>query len=289
MSKNKSNKKSGTGKIIFFIFLILIAAAIVIFIIRRPANISKDVISPEIGDISTYYSFSGSIEAKNREVVFADQALQINEWLVKKGDTVKAGDLLYKTKFGAEKKAGIDGEILDINADINEQIMPGAKLLEIVDYSKYLLSIKVDEYDFTAIKPGEKATVKINALSGDFEGTVEEISKEGVYMNGVTFFQATISIPANEQIHVGMSAEARVLNQEVKSAMLLPIESVLFDAANKPYVNVSVNKASVRKDLVLGITDGVNVEVKSGVVSTDKIIVKKENTLQNFRPGRNVE
>ncbi|MHB1483666.1 MAG: efflux RND transporter periplasmic adaptor subunit [Saccharofermentanales bacterium] len=287
MSKNKSKKKY--GKRIFFTFLILIVAAIAIFIVRRPANIIKDVISPEKGDISTYYSFSGSIEAKNREVIFADQALQINEWLVKKGDTVKAGDLLYKTKFGAEKKAGIDGEILDINADINEQIMPGAKLLEIVDYSKYLLSIKVDEYDFTAIKVGEKAAVKINALSGDFTGTVEEISKEGIYMNGVTFFQATISIPANKQIHVGMSAEARVLNQEVKNVLLLPIESVLFDAANKPYVNTSVNNASVRKDLVLGITDGVNVEVKSGVASTDKIIVKKVNTLQNFRPGRNVE
>ncbi len=281
----KSSKK--WGKRIFVTILILAIVGAAAFFALRPKGVTADVISPVKGSIATYYTFSGSIEAKNREIVFADQALQIKEWLVKEGDQVKIDQIIYKPKNGSEKKAKIGGEVLKIYADVDKQVLPGEKLIEIVDYSNYILKVKVDEYDFSALKPGKKAQVKLNSLDKDVTGTVDEVSKEGIYMNGVTYFEATLSIPANNQIRVGMSAEARILNQEAKDVMNLPIETILFDATNKPYVNLLKDAIIQRVDIVLGITDGVNVEVKSGLSLNDKVIIKKANTLQNFGPGIN--
>lgn len=285
MIQNKSKKK--WRKRIIFAVLAIIIIAVLLFIGLKPKPVSSDMIAVKKGSISTYYSFSGSIEAKNREMLFADQALQIKEWNVKEGDLVKVDDVLYTTKLGVSKKATIAGEVLKIYADVNQQVMPGGKILEIVDYSNYLLKVKVDEYDFSAIKKGGKASVKINSISEDVEGTVDDVSKEGSYLNGVTYFQATIVIPPDDRIRVGMSAEARVLNQEASDVLILPIEAILFDTTNKPYVNVLNEKVLVRTDLELGITDGVYVEVKSGVTLDQQVTVKKANTLDNFRPGRN--
>lgn len=285
MVKNKTGRK--WKKRAFFIILALVVIGVALFLYFRPKAITTDTISVKTGSISTFYSFSGSIEARNREMIFADQALQIKEWKVKEGDIVKVDDILYVTKLGIEKKAAIKGEVLTIYADVNQQIMPGAKILEIVDYTDYLLKVKVDEYDFASIKVNGVASVKLNSLDTELDGIVEDISKEGIYMNGVTYFQATISIPANDKIRVGMSAEAKVLNQKATDVPILPIEAILFDAANNPYVNQIKDNISSRVDVVLGITDGVYVEVKSGVVLGDQVAVKKANTLENFRPGSN--
>lgn len=176
---------------------------------------SKEVVGEEMeakkGNISTYYSFSGSIEAKNRQTIFADGAMQIKEFKVKPGDMVKKDDILYKTNRGVNVKSEIDGEILDIFVEEDEQLMPGTKIIEIVDYKDLQLKVKVDEYDLKAIKKGIVANVTIHAINKDFQGTVTDVAKEGTNMNGVTFFNTTISIENQGDILVGMSAEAKVL------------------------------------------------------------------------------
>lgn len=83
-----------------WILAIIVIAAIMVYILPKIRS-SKEIIGDEIevksGDISTYYSFSGSIEAKNRQTVFADGAIQIKEFNVKVGDMVQKDDILYKT------------------------------------------------------------------------------------------------------------------------------------------------------------------------------------------------
>ncbi|MDR7855102.1 efflux RND transporter periplasmic adaptor subunit [Tissierella sp.] len=274
-------------KWILGILVVMAIAAFVLGRIRSPKEIAGDEIEVKSGDVSTYYSFAGSIEAKNRQTIFAEQAIQIKEFKVQTGDMVKKDDVIYETNRGVEVKSEIDGEILDIFVEEDEQLMPGAKIIEIVDYKDLQLRVKVDEYDLKSIEKDIKASITIHALSKDFEGIVTDIAKEGIFMNGVTFFNTTISIENEGDILVGMSAEAKVLNESAEAVAILPMTAINFRDDNSPYVNVKKEGLIETVDVELGITDGINVEIKSGVNISDKVFVPKKAN-HNFGPPEGV-
>lgn len=270
--------KNNGFKWIIGLIIVMVIAGFVLRKIRSPREIVGDEVEVKSGDISTYYSFSGSIEAKNRQTIFAEQAIQIKEFKVQIGDMVEKDDVIYKTNRGVEVKSEIDGEVLQIFVDEDEQLMPGAKIIEIVDYKDLQLRVKVDEYDLKSITKDIKANITIHALNKDFEGIVTDIAKEGIFMNGVTFFNTTISIENKGDILVGMSAEAKVLNESANNVAILPMTAIKFKDDNSPYVNVKKEGLIEIVDVELGITDGVNVEIKSGVNSQDKVFVPKKAT-----------
>ncbi len=274
-------KKKNTGmKWIIAIIIIGVIAAVMVPRLTKVKDVAGDELEVKTGSIKTYYSFSGSIEAKNRQIVFADQPIQISEFKVKAGDIVAKDDVLYKTNRGVNIKSEIDGEILEIYVEEDEQIAPGTKVIEVVDYKDLQLKVKVDEYDLKSIKIDQTANVTIHALEKDFEGIITEISKEGVYINGVTFFNTTILIQNEGDILVGMSAEAKVLNQTSDNAPILPMTAIKFKEDNTPYVNTKVDGVLDEVQLEIGITDGINAEIKSGLKVGDKIFVPKSNTVR---------
>lgn len=278
------SKSKGFKWIVWIVILVAIVAFIK-FKIRSPREVAGDEIEVKSGDISTYYSFSGSIEAKNRQTIFAKEAMQVKEFNVKMGDIVEKDDVLYETNKGIEVKADIDGEVLEIFIDEDEQLMAGTKIIEIVDYNDLQLRAKVDEYDLSSITKYTKANITIHALNKEFDGVITDIAKEGTFMNGVTFFNATIEIANEGDILVGMSAEAKVLNESANNVVILPMTAIKFKDDNSPYVNIKKEGLLEIVNIELGITDGVNVEIKSGVNSSDKVFMPKKATSTFGPPG----
>lgn len=274
-------KKKNTGiKWVIALIIIGVIAATMIPRLKKAKNVAGDEIEVKTGSIKTYYSFSGSIEAKNRQMIFADQPIQISEFKFKAGDIVAKDDVLYKTNRGLNIKSEIDGEVLEVYVEEDEQIAPGTKIIEIVDYKELQLKVKVDEYDLKSIKIDQLADVTIHALNKDFEGTITDIAKEGIYMNGVTFFNTTISIVNEGDILVGMSAEAKVLNQTSENTPILPMSAIKFKEDNSPYVNTKIDGVLSELGLEIGITDGINAEIKSGLKVGDKIFIPKSNVVR---------
>lgn len=273
-----------------WMLIIIGIVAIIVYVlpkIESSKEIAGDEIEVKSGDISTYYSFSGSIEAKNRQTIFAEQAVQIEEFNVNVGDIVQKDDILYKTNRGVDVKSEINGEILDIFVQEDEQLMPGAKIIEIVDYKNLQLNVKVDEYDLKTIKKETPVNITMHALNKEFKGIVTDVAKGGENMNGVTFFDTKISIENPEDILVGMSSEAKVLNKSANNIAILPITAVKFMDNNSPYVNIKQDGKVVEQDIELGITDGVNVEIKSGLNIGD-LVFTHEEAINNFGPPEGV-
>lgn len=243
------------------------------------------------GDIATYYSFSGSIDAKNRQTVYADQLMQIQKVNVTEGQTVAKNDRLLETASGESIRAPIAGEIASISVEKDQQVSPGTKLLQIADYSVMQLKVKVDEYDLGAVTQGKAATVTVHSLGRNLQGTVESVSREGTYLNGVTYFDAVISLPADSSLRAGMSAEAKVLSQSARGVVTLPMADLRFRSDNTPYVLVPSKGrrgGSREVPVTVGVSDGTTVEIKSGLSAGDEVIVPavKSDNSALFGGGR---
>jgi len=279
-----SRKKKAGKKVV--IWSIVGAAAIitaVCAVIFRPAQGGYTEETARISDIATYYSFSGTVAAKNSRTVYAESVMQIKEISVSQGEAVKKDDVLMKTTAGRSITSPIDGTVSEIAAQEGSPQMAGAVLCRVVDYSDLELSVQVDEYDISAISVGKTAAVTINALGKDVTGKVSEVSRDGVNQNGVTYFSAKISLPGGSDLRVGMTAQAKILNQSVKSAVVLPMSAIQFDSDNNPFVYIKSAKGDVTSAAVtLGINDGTNVEIKSGLKSGDVVQVPAATSSDSF-------
>lgn len=262
------------------------AAVLGVALYAMPQKTSYTEVKPTTGNLATNYSFSGSIEAKNRQTVLADKTMQIKAIRVQVGDKVSTDTVLMTTVMGEEIKPSLAGEVSSIYADENAQLMPGAKLLDIVDYSNLQLKVQVDEYDLPAVSIDKDATITIHSLKKDVRGKITAVSKEGEYANGVTTFAATISLANDSNLRVGMSAEAKVINQSVTNVVLLPMSAIQFEANNSPYVLIKDSTNAPRTvGITLGINDGVHAEIKSGVTTNDTVLVPPIVNATGFGSG----
>lgn len=286
-----TKRKSKTKKRIFTLLAVIIVIAGAAFVMPRllPKTAAYESVEAKNGDIKTYYSFSGNVEAKNRQSVIAEKVMQISEINVKEGEQVKKEDVLFTTTTGDEITAKIDGEVSRIDIEENEQVMAGIVLMEIVDYKNLQVNIKLDEYSIPALEVGKDATVYMNAIDKEIKGSINSISKEGQVVNGVTYFTAVIDLDKNKAIKVGMSAEVKFLSESVSNVVTIPMYAVQFDDDNKPFVYLKdENDKYIKTDIKTGINDGTSVEVESGVKSKEVIYYKKVTASSNndgFGPG----
>ncbi|QWU13846.1 HlyD family secretion protein [Paenibacillus sophorae] len=270
-----TKRKSKTRKWLVVSIIVIAVAVIAGAVLKRPAAAAYESVNAKTGDITTYYSFSGNVETKNRQTVMAEKILQISDIKVEEGDTVTEGEVLLTTTAGDEIKSKINGEIVKINVEDNAQVMAGTALLDIVDYNLEL-NVKVDEYDIHALAPGKETTVKIGAINKEMTGKISSISNEGQIMNGITFFMATIDLAKDEDLKIGMSAEVKVISNKAAGVVTLPMTAIQFDDNNQPYVlKKDQNGAEVKTEITTGINDGTTVEVKSGVANGETILYKK--------------
>ncbi|AFQ44373.1 efflux RND transporter periplasmic adaptor subunit [Desulfosporosinus meridiei] len=271
MKKHKSKVK--------WIILGLVAVAVTvggITFLKEPTELPYESVVAQTGDLTTYYSFTGNVETTDRQTVTSEKMMQISEIKVKEGDLVKEGTVLIRTTAGEDIKSKIQGEIVNINIEEKAQVMAGTKLLEVVDYNNLQIKVKVDEYDLTAIEKGKEATIKFGAINKEIKGNISSISKEGQIINGVTFFTAIIDLEDDESVRIGMSAEVKIISNQVSGIVTLPITAVQFDENNKPYVLKKDESGTVtRAEIATGINDGIVVEVKSGLESGETVYYTK--------------
>jgi HlyD family secretion protein len=223
--------------------------------------------------------FTGVIESQSRETITATSAQKISDLYVAKGDWVEKDDELYKTAAGDVISATKSGEVGEINFDEDKAIAAGDKVMEIVDYENLKVSIKVDEYQLSSIAVGQPVTITIDSIGRSIQGTVSEISREAKNENGVAYFTATVDFTGDAQVRIGMNAEVIVVKEQAANALTVPVDAILFDGGNNPYVMVKIDdETTENRQVTTGITDGVKIQITQGVSAGETILIPVATT-----------
>jgi HlyD family secretion protein len=87
-------------------------------------------------------------------------------------------------------------------------------------------------------------------------------------------------VPSDVTIRSGYSANAEIVLDRADNVVTLPESAIQFDGEDT-YVMVKQAEDYVRRDVVTGISDGIDIEVKEGVADGEKvrgaqIIIKKK-------------
>ncbi len=262
--------------------VLLVVIGLVVFFVARPKDQGFEEVKTQTGDITTYYSFSGNVESKEKQSVLADKMMQISSIHVQEGDIVHKDDVLMETTAGEQIKAEIDGEVTKLYVEESSPVAAGSQLIDLVNYDDLQVTVKVDEYDVKALQEGKQVTVSIGALDDkEVSGTISKVSRQAVVANGLSYFTASVDLEQDPDILVGMSAEVEMVNQQVSGVVTLDMEALQFDAYNHPYVYYRNEQGKVdTKTVEVGINDGNTVEITEGLQEEETVLVPQKSGME---------
>jgi HlyD family secretion protein len=156
---------------------------------------------------------------------------------------------------------------------------PGTEMATVADMSDLIFKGTVDEIDVGKLSVGMPTRIKVGALPTDVvTGRVSRIAPQAQQKEGATLFDVEIELDPNQKItlRAGYSANADVIIREKKDVLTIPERLVTFeDGGKKATVEIPGPdlKAQPKKvEIKTGISDGLNVEVLSGLKKGDKVI-----------------
>lgn len=181
-------------------------------------------------------------------------------------------------------RSTVTGMVLDVPVKVGNQVIEsnnfneGTTIASVADVGKMIFVGKIDESEVGKIKVNLPIEITIGAIENKkFDAVLQYIAPKGKTENGAIQFEIKASLANRDAtfIRAGLSANASIILEKADKVLAVKESLVQFDSkTQKPYVEIqSGAQKFVRKNLVLGVSDGIYVEIKSGIKASDKIKV----------------
>ena len=179
-------------------------------------------------------------------------------------------------------RATTSGMILEIPVKEGYQVIQsnnfnaGTTIASIADMSKMIFEGKVDEAEVGKLNEGVIIDVILGAIDDKkFPAKLNFIAPKGTEEGGAVQFKIKAEMTLDESyfVRAGYSANAEIVLEQKDSVLSIKEALLLFDKETEnPYVEVKIGEQEFEKrEIELGLSDGVNVEIISGIDEDDEI------------------
>ncbi|MFA9465966.1 MAG: efflux RND transporter periplasmic adaptor subunit [Velocimicrobium sp.] len=223
-------------------------------------------------------SFKTSINESKEQLESAETAVKDAETDLKS---------LKKNKKEYEIVSPIAGKVVKKNVkqgDILNATTSKDALCLIYDLSAMNFSMMIDETDVQKLREGQTISITADALPNDsYVGTITSISIEATTSTGgVTQYPVTAQIKKYGKMLPGMNVSGQVVVKEATNVIIIPSNALIrgsfvYVADDKAKEEIDTPKGFRKQEVLVGISDGKNVEIKSGLSEKDMIYVLKES------------
>jgi len=208
-----------------------------------------------------------------QELLAAENNLQLIEEGALKNQGSSSNTVIRSTSSGMVLEVPVkEGNSVIESNTFNE----GTTIATIADMGEMIFEGKVDESEVGKIKEGMDLLITIGALEGhQFSARLDHISPKGIAENGAIQFKikAEVGLQKGVFIRSGYSANADIVLERRDS--VLAIDESLLIFGNHPdstFVEIETTEQLFEKRPVnLGLSDGIKIEVLSGLDTADRI------------------
>ena len=199
-------------------------------------------------------------------------------------EIIRSGSAGGAASANTNIRATVPGTILEIPVEEGFQVIAsnsfnaGTTIATIADMKKMIFEGKVDEAEVGKLRVGMPLEVNLGAIEDQsLDAELKFIAPKGNEEQGAVQFIIEADLFLNDSLFIraGYSANASLVLERKDSIMAISEALLQFDReTEKPYVQVLIGEQEFeRRDVEIGISDGVNVEVVSGITMEDKIKV----------------
>ncbi len=249
-------------------------ATIALASFKREYERSKKLFEKGIVAEQAFQSTELQYQQAQQELLNAESDLQI----------IKEGSLRGANLANTNILARVNGTVLEIPIEEGDQVIQsnnfnaGTTIATIADLNKMIFEGKVDEAEVAKLKIGTPLKISLGAVDDqELKAVLRFIAPKGTEDQGTVQFKVEADVELKDDFFVraGYSANASIVLEEKKSAISLREALIQYDRKTQdPYVEIMIDDQEFeRRDVELGLSDGINVEILKGINAEDKVKV----------------
>ncbi|MBR5928583.1 MAG: efflux RND transporter periplasmic adaptor subunit [Prevotella sp.] len=180
-------------------------------------------------------------------------------------------------------RSTISGVILDIPVKVGNSVIlsntfnDGTTIASVANMNDLIFRGNIDETEVGQLVSGMNMKITIGALQDlKFDANLEYISPKAVESNGANQFEIKAAVKLSEggKIRSGYSANAEIVLASASKVLSVP-ESAIEFSGDSTFVYIikgeGKSKTYERTQVTTGLSDGVNIEIKKGLSTKDKV------------------
>lgn len=234
----------------------------------------KQLYDKQLVSAEEYDNVRQALDQAREEKTAAIDALEVVRDGVSRSNASASSTLIRST---------ISGLILDVPVKVGNSVIlsntfnDGTTIATVADMSDLIFKGNIDETEVGQLVTGMPMRITIGALQNlKFEARLEYISPKATDNNGANQFEikAAVTVPQGNAIRSGYSANAEIELASAKGVLTVP-ESAIEFSGNDTYVYVikgsGDDKTYEHRKVATGLSDGINIEIKSGLKKSEKV------------------
>jgi len=209
-----------------------------------------------------------------------------------KQELENAGNDLKIIKLGTAGKgatntnirATVSGTVLTVPVKKGDQVIesnnfnPGTTVATIADLTDMIFEGQVDEAEVSKLKMNMPLLISLGAINDKtFDATLRFVAPQGIEEQGAVQFkiEANVVLDTNFFVRAGYSANATIVIGQKDNVLAIKEALVQFDEeTEEPFVELELGDQEFeRREVELGISDGIMVEIVEGLTEADKVKV----------------
>lgn len=246
----------------------------------------------------------GAAAATELDRVRSDHALAIQE--LRAAETrvrlVREGSVGRSKQASTRVESTVDGTVLAILVREGASVInansfnPGTTIASVADMGDMIFKGRVDESEVGRLRPGMPVEIVVAALEDvKFAGTLEHIAPKnfvaagdrgGSVASGTTEFEieAAFRPPEGVLVRAGYSANANIVLARREKVLTINEALVVFEGGKRLVEVETAPGRFEKREVGLGLSDGIRTEVLSGV--TPSAVIKKPKPAVEATTGR---
>jgi multidrug efflux pump subunit AcrA (membrane-fusion protein) len=167
----------------------------------------------------------------------------------------------------------ITGVVADRPINVGEMANTGSPLITIVDISRVIARVDVPQSEASAVKVGQPAILTRPGSKDEIEGRVQVVTP--VTDPNTTTVQVWIDVPnPGELLKPGTTVHAAIATEVFKAATVVPAAAILSgEEGGTAVLTVSADSVAHKRTVTLGVREGNQVQILSGVNPGEEVIV----------------
>lgn len=302
-NKNKKGKKRGA---IIAACSLVVIVVVAVLLLKNIGNTvaSASVISYQVeeityGDVSTTISGSGTLTPvssktltpSSSSTIWGSYSAEVTSIKFTVGDEVEEDDVILTVKDsnGNKKniKAPYDGVIIDLPVAVGDDVSKDTELVTVIGKDGFTIELSVDELSISSVSIGQEVSVTVDAVEGNYTGSVSNISYMGTTSGSVTSYKVLVRIDYAEGMYPGMSASANIMIESSGDGLLVPVEAVRTSGddsyiylapsgaeAGMEYGETEIDLSKLTKvNVTTGMSDGTYIRIENAELAEGDLII----------------
>lgn len=176
-------------------------------------------------------------------------------------------------------KAEFSGVVTEVGAVSGGPAAKGGSLFTVASTEDVIVDMSVTRYDLEKLEVGQNA--EITLAGHTYTGTVSRLSRlAAANGKGTPVVSAQIHIDnPDENIYLGLEAKVKISGHKAENVIAIPVEAVNTGKEGS-FCYVVENGIVVRKDVETGLSSASLIEIKSGLTTSDKVILNTTGTVE---------